>query len=196
MNYALLKNKKMDTRTMIPSDNSIKTNWYVVTGGPSTGKTTVINLLNKRGYQTAIEHARHYIDTQKSKGKTVEEIRENKKKFQLGVLDMQIEQEHSLSPKDIVFLDRAIPDALAYYQFLELDYDKKLIEAMNNVSYKKIFILDRLPLVNDYARTEDKTAQEKIHALITKVYESLPFPVLHVPVLNPEERVDFILKNL
>lgn len=186
----------MDTHVMIPLNNPIKTNWYVVTGGPSTGKTTVINLLHNRGYQTAIEHARHYIDTQKSKGKSVEEIRQNKRKFQLGVLDMQIEQENSLSPEDIVFLDRAIPDALAYYQFLELDFDKELIEAMNNVSYKKIFILDRLPLVNDYARTEDKTAQEKIHAFITKVYESLPFPVIHVPVLSPKERVGFILKNL
>lgn len=186
----------MDTRTLITLNNPIKTNWYVVTGGPSSGKTTVINLLQNRGYQTAIEHARHYIDTQKSNGKTVEDIRENKRNFQLGVLGMQIEQENSLSPKDVVFLDRAIPDALAYYQFLELDYDKKMIEAMNNVSYKKIFILDRLPLVNDYARTENKTAQEKIHSLITKVYESLPFPVIHVPVLSPEARVDFILKNL
>lgn len=185
----------MDTLTAITLNNPIKTNWYVVTGGPSTGKTTVINLLHKRGYQTAIEHARHYIDTQKSNGQTVEEIRENKRKFQLGVLKMQIEQENSLSPKDVVFLDRAIPDALAYYQFLELDYDKELVEAMNKVSYKKIFILDRLPLINDYARTEDAIAQEKIHALITKIYESLPFPVVQVPVLSPEERLNFILKN-
>jgi len=25
------------------------TNWHVITGGPSTGKTTVINMLEKRG---------------------------------------------------------------------------------------------------------------------------------------------------
>ena len=96
------------------------TNWYVITGGPSTGKTTVINLLSERGYKTTIEHARHYIDTMKNEGNTVEEIRANKRKFQLGVLDMQIEQEAELSRSDIVFLDRAIPDAMAYYQFLDL----------------------------------------------------------------------------
>ena len=55
----------------------LKTNWNVITGGPCTGKTTVINLLSERGYKTTIEHARHYIDTQKIKGKTVEEIKEN-----------------------------------------------------------------------------------------------------------------------
>ncbi|NOY47306.1 MAG: ATP-binding protein [Chlorobi bacterium] len=176
--------------------NSIKTNWYVITGGPSTGKTTVINLLQKQGYKTTIEHARHYIDTMRSEGKTIEEIRANKRKFQLGVLNMQIEQEAAIKPQDIVFLDRAIPDAMAYYQFLELDYDITLIEAMHNVSYKKIFILDRLPLVTDYARTEDEAAQKKIHQLIINVYESLPFPVVYIPVLSPKERVNYILKNI
>ena len=117
-----------------------KTNWYVITGGPSTGKTTVINLLSKRGYKTTIEHARHYIDTMKEEGNTVEEIRSNKRKFQLGILDMQINQEAELSPDEIVFLDRAIPDALAYYQFLKLKVDDILVKAMEQVSYKNIFI--------------------------------------------------------
>jgi predicted ATPase len=177
-------------------NNIIKTNWHVITGGPSTGKTTVIDMLHNRGYKTTIEHARHYIDTMRSEGQTVEEIRKNKREFQLGVLDMQIEQEESLKPEDEVFLDRAIPDAMAYYQFLELDYDKELINAMDTVCYKKIFILDRLPLVKDYARTEDEESQKKIHQLIIDVYESLPFPVVYVPVLSPKKRVNFILKNI
>jgi len=85
---------------------------------------------------------------------------------------------------------------LAYYRFLKLPEDEKLHDALKVASYKKIFILDFLPLVNDYARVENKEAQHKIHSLITGVYESFPFPVIHVPVLPPEERVDFILKNL
>lgn len=173
-----------------------QTNWYVVTGGPSSGKTTTVNLLRSRGYKTTIEHARHYIDTQKVTGKTVEEIRKNHVVFQQGILDMQIEQEQALSSNDVVFLDRAIPDALAYYRFLGLSVDIKLEETLHRHLYKKIFILDPLPLVADYARTEDGVAQKKIHTLLTDVYESLPYPVIHVPVLPPEERVDFILKNL
>ena len=54
-----------------------KTNWYVITGGPSFGKTTTVNLLKERGYITTIEHARHYLDTQRLKGRTVEEVRKN-----------------------------------------------------------------------------------------------------------------------
>ena len=173
-----------------------KTNWYVITGGPSSGKTTTVNLLKDRGYITTIEHARHYLDTQRLKGRTVEEVRKNQSEFQLGVLDMQIEQESEISPVVLVFLDRAIPDALAYYRFLNLSVDEKLTQALRTVSYKKVFILDCLPLVKDYARNEDDVAQKKIHELLTEVYESLPFPVIHVPVLPPDERVDFILKNI
>ena len=180
----------------ISNNVRIKTNWYVITGGPSSGKTTTVNLLKERGYITTMEHARHYLDTQRLKGKTREEVRKNQREFQLGVLDMQIEQENQISPEILVFLDRAIPDALAYYRFLNLPEDVKLTEALRTVSYKKIFILDCLPFVNDYARNEDVVAQKKIHALLSEVYESLPFPVIHVPVLSPEERVDFILQNL
>ncbi len=172
------------------------TNWYVITGGPSTGKTTVINMLKKRGYKTTIEHARHYMDTMRTEGETIEEMRSNKRKFQLGVLDMQIEQEAAIQPKDLVFLDRAIPDAMAYYQFLMLDYDEKLLNAVKNTSYKKVYILDRLPFIKDYARTEDEDDQKKIHQLIIDVYTSLGFPIVIVPVLPPTERVEFILQNI
>ena len=191
----LMKLNELMEKAII-NNHSRQTNWYVITGGPSSGKTTTVNILRERGYITTMEHARHFLDTQRLKGKTIEEIRKNQREFQLGVLDMQIEQEKEMAPHVQVFLDRAIPDALAYYRFLNLSIDDKLTDALRNVSYKKIFIMDPLPLKNDYARNENAEAQKKIHALITEVYESLPFPVIHVPVLPAEERVDFILKNL
>ncbi|MEO6455854.1 MAG: ATP-binding protein [Ginsengibacter sp.] len=132
-----------------------QTNWYVITGGPGSGKTTTVNLLKERGYITTIEHARHYLDTQRLKGKTIEEVRKNQEEFQLGILNMQIEQESQILPELLVFLDRAIPDALVYYRFLNIAEDEKLTRALFEVSYKKIFILDCLPLIKDYARTEN-----------------------------------------
>lgn len=173
--------------------NSINTNWNVITGGPCTGKTTMIELLGNKGYKTTIEHARHYIDTQQEKGNTVEEIRSNKIKFQHGVLQMQIDEENSLDPNQLVFLDRAIPDAEAYYNFLNIEYDELLNNSVDKYQYRNVFILDRLPLINDYARIESLDDQIKIHRLITRIYENGPSPVIYVPVLSPKERLEFIL---
>ena len=179
------------------NDNlAIQTNWYVLTGGPGSGKTTTIKLIGAKGYKTTIEHARHYIQTQMQKGRTVEEVRRNQEDFQMGVLEMQIEQEAMLSPQDTVFLDRALPDALAYYYFLNLQPGERIKTAIKIYRYKKIFILDLLPLVQDYARKEDEEAQKKIHELLIRVYTELNLPIIFVPVLPPNERVDFILKNL
>ena len=173
-----------------------ETNWYVITGGPGSGKTTVVNQLNMLGHHTTIEHARHFIDTQMITGKSVEEIRKNQIEFQKGILDMQILQEASLSPDELIFLDRALPDALAYYRFLNLPVNKELEDALKKAFYKKVFILESLPLINDYARLEDETAQKRISKLIVEVYESFPFPITHVPIMTPMERVEYILKNL
>ena len=116
--------------------------------------------------------------------------------FQLGVLSMQIDQENALSPEDLVFLDRAIPDALAYYYFLNLPVSQLLTDVIKIYKYKKAFILDLLPMVQDYARMEDEKEQKRIHQLLIEVYSSLQIPVVHVPILAAEKRVEYILSNL
>ncbi len=106
---------------------------------------------------------------------------------------MQIDQENSLDPAALTFLDRALPDALAYYRFLDLPPDPKLLYALRSAKYRGVFLLDLLPLVKDYARTEDNTAQRKIHDLLRKVYEELGHPIKTVPALDPEARGKYIL---
>jgi len=176
--------------------NTKENNWYVITGGPSSGKTTTVNFLKERGFLTTDENARHFFDVERLKGRSAKDVRMNQEEFQLELLQLQMDLENRIDPNAFVFLDRAIPDSLAYHRFLNLKVDQKLLDALENVSYKKIFIMDPLPLVKDYVRIETEKDQLKIHDLITEVYESLPFPVIHVPVLPAEERVDFILKNL
>ncbi|MRX44419.1 AAA family ATPase [Agromyces kandeliae] len=172
------------------------THWYVITGGPSSGKTTTVDLLRQRGYRTTIEESRHYIDLQRLGGRSVEEIRSRQAEFQQNVLALQLAQEADLDPEEVVFLDRAVPDSLAYYRLLGLEPDGALLEALAHVPYRKAFVMDLLPLHADYARTEDAAAQRRVHDLLLEVYLSLPIPVVRVPVVPPPERVDFILRRL
>ena len=46
------------------------------------------------------------------------------KKISIKNLRMQIAQENKISHDDVIFLDRAIPNALAYYRFMNLPEDK------------------------------------------------------------------------
>lgn len=57
-------------------------------------------------------------------------------------------------------------------------------------------MLDCLPIVQDDVRKEDEEAQAKIQAELVAVYKALPFPMVYVPVMEPYERVEFILNNL
>lgn len=177
---------------MVPRE----TNWCVITGGPSSGKSTVIRLLKDLGYQTTIELARHYIDLQRINGRSTEEIRANQRQFQHKVLNLQINLERRLDPQELIFLDRGLPDELAYYLYFNLPPDEKLVEHLCLNLYKKIFIMELLPLDKDYARTEDVEAQKALHQSIIDTYSNRSEPVVMVPVLPPKERVKFILDNL
>jgi predicted ATPase len=171
-------------------------NWYVITGGPSSGKSTVIRLLKDLGYTTTQEVARHYIDLQRINGRSVDEVRANQRQFQHKVLNLQIDLERRLDHQELVFLDRGLPDELAYYQYFNLAPDEKLVEYLKTATYKKIFIMDLLPLDKDYARIEDVEAQKALHDLIIENYKARNEPIVMVPVLPPKERVAFILANL
>lgn len=171
-------------------------NWYVITGGPSSGKSTVIRQLKDLGYKTTHEAARHYIDLQRINGRSVDEVRANQRQFQHKVLNLQIDLERHLDPQELVFLDRGLPDELAYYKYFDLSPDEKLVEYLKTATYKKIFIMDLLPLDKDYARIEDVEAQKALHQLIIESYKARNEPIVMVPVLPPKERVAFILANL
>ena len=77
-----------------------------------------------------------------------------------------------------------------------LDPDSKLTKSLENFRYKKVFIMELLPLHNDYARIEDKKAQIDLQEAIIKVYSERSEPIVMVPVLSPKERTNYILQNL
>lgn len=148
------------------------------------------------GYKTTIELARHYIDLQRMNGRSTEEIRANQRQFQHKVLNLQIDLERRLDPLEQIFFDRALPDEVAYYEYFNLEPDEKLVEYLKTASYKKIFIMDLLPLDSDYARTEDRGAQVNLHNRIVEVYKKRGEPIVFVPVLPVKERVQFVLDHL
>lgn len=172
-----------------------KSNWYVITGGPSSGKTTVLNELSKLGYVVYPEAARVFINEEMAKGKTLKEIRSDEAEFQRKVLKIKIKVEEN-APKDkVLFFDRAIPDSIAYFQICGLDQNE-VLKFCKRKSYKKVFFFEEVPFDQDYARMEDNKTIEKLNKLLKEGYEKLGYEVRDIPVMSTAERVKIILKEI
>lgn len=172
------------------------TDWFVITGGPSTGKTATLNALRARGYHTVEETARIHIDRELNAGRSIDQIRHDPLAFQRAILALQQSAEKRAPTDRVVFFDRALPDSLAYYTWWGAGNDEELHTALRDASYTKVFLLDLIPYEYDYARTESPEERAKIHALIHESYVRLQHPVVTVPVLPLEERVTYILNHV
>jgi predicted ATPase len=169
--------------------------WYVITGVPGSGKTTLISRLSEMGYLTCPESARLLINKETSKGKPLKEIRGDERKFQKRVFKIKIKLEDKLPKGKIVFLDRGFPDCIAYHKLYGLD-TKEILKLCKEKRYKKIFFLEPLPFKKDYARTEDKKTIEKLNYLLRKSYLDLGYEIVTVPIMSAEDRIKFILSKI
>lgn len=169
-----------------------QTNWYVITGAPCSGKTSVINGLARRGYKVLPEAARAYIDSQLALGLTLEEIKADILPFERHILLDKARIEERLDERRLVFLDRAVPDSIAYFQFEGLDCREPLAYSRRR-RYQKIFLFEQLEFKKDAVRSEDRTIAWRIETLLEKCYLDLGYPIIRVPVLPVDQRIAFVL---
>lgn len=173
----------------------VLTNWHVITGTVCSGKTTLIDLLAGRGFHTVPEVGRKYIEREIAWGRTLNEIRTSEVSFCYVITELTLALERELQPEDVLFLDRAFPDSLAFHRLHRLDPNKILPECFHH-RYASVFILDRFPTQKDCARIEDDVSAEFLDEWLERDYRALGYNVVRVPVLSPEERLAFILESL
>jgi predicted ATPase len=191
---AKFRNIALDTE-LLEAPFKVQTNWHVITGAPSCGKTTLINLLAAKGLQTAPEGARLFLEREIAAGKTIEQMRSNEVSLQDGIKDMHLEVERRLDVNEFVFLDRALPDCLAFHRVFGLNPNRFLQECLH-FRYASVFMLDRLPLEFDGFRYKDDTLQDFTEEWHIRDYKALGYSVVSVPVLPPDKRVTFVLDVL
>ncbi|MFH0889791.1 MAG: ATP-binding protein [Candidatus Aenigmatarchaeota archaeon] len=173
----------------------IETNWYVITGGPSSGKTKTLEHLGFLGYRFVPEAARVLIDAERSKGRYVSEIRADESEFQRRVLQMKIDVEDRTPEDQMTFFERGIPDTIAYCRALGFDADCAAAVSAKR-RYIGVFLFDRLVFRRDYARTENRKFSNKLELFLYDVYTELGYDVVHVPAMPIDERAEFILNKI
>lgn len=168
--------------------------WYVITGGPSSGKTTLIGGLAALGYKTHPEAARMVIDEAIAQGKSVQQLRADERAFQEKVFETMLERETKLSKNLVNIFDRGLGDSLAYLNSYGWQPSRAMIEAWSRLSYGAVFLLEPFDeFTDDYARTEGAEFAAKIHGHLKGAYKKLGFDPILVPKMSPPKRIQLIL---
>lgn len=197
----MIKGSQNDFRTaeldreLLATPFDIQTNWHVLTGAPCCGKTTIIDQLAERGFNTVPESAHLYIEQEMDLGRQIGEILKDRIELQAILIEMQIGIEEELPADEVTFLDRALPDSLTFNRYVGLDPNELLPKCFHH-RYASVLILDPLPFEEDGVRDYDSVAVDFTDEWLARDYIALGYSVARVPVLEPEERLEFVLEKV
>ncbi len=171
----------------------------VIIGGPGTGKSTIIDSLTQKGFCCYPEISREVTIEAKKKG--IDQLfLQNPLLFSEMLLEGRKKQFENATtePHEVVFLDRGIPDVLAYMHFIGDSYPGNFDIACRENKYNKIFILPPWEEIyqSDDERYEDYAQATLIHNHLVTTYESYGYILINVPKDTVENRISFILEQL
>ncbi|CZF81820.1 hypothetical protein GCE9029_02848 [Grimontia celer] len=174
-------------------------NFIVFTGGPGSGKTTVIEALRRQGYCCAPETGRKVIQEQvKQNGTAFPWL--DKIAFRDEMVRMELANFNDYRDKpETVFFDRSILDCLGYSLLEALPTPKKLEELCEELTYRKrVFVFPPWQEIfeNDAERKQDFEEAVRTYEVMVGVYERSGYRLIEVPRLTVEERIGFILGHI
>ena len=146
--------------------------WIVITGAPSSGKTTLLHALRDRGFNVSSESAREIL----SQGG----LDESGADVQALIEQRQIAKELALPRDQRIVFDRALPDSLAYRRLVGMDAGdlRALVEPER---YAVVFLCAFGEHVADGIRKDDRDRALQIEALLREAYEELGCEVVDLP---------------
>ncbi|MBQ0117294.1 MAG: ATP-binding protein [Flavobacterium sp.] len=171
----------------------------VIIGGPGSGKSTIIEYLTQKGYTCYPEISREVTLEAKKQG--IEQLfLEKPLLFSEMLLEGRKKQyDNALNEaSQIVFIDRGIPDVVAYMDFIGDSYPAFFSDACHQYKYDQIFILPpwKEIYVSDEARYETYEQAVLINKHLVETYEKYGYNLVEVPKDTVANRVSFILDHL
>jgi predicted ATPase len=173
----------------------MNTHWVVITGPPSSGKTSLINKLQEKGYLICPEVAREIICYTLRSGFLRSHLPRDSLALQREILAVTLRREHLLSPDKMIFFDRGIPDSIAYFNYHHFE-PQVAIRACSFRRYAHVFYCEGLPVIKDNIRLEDDNIAKEIGEFIIAAYESLGYQLIYLPAVSIHERLQMIMNYL
>lgn len=164
----------------------------VVTGGPGTGKTTVLGHLEHAGWPVMAESARAVLRIRRRSPDPEE--------FAQLMLRRDREQHRvaSRSSSSTVFFDRGLGDILGYLRLHGRPIPQEIRDAARTLRYDHIVAAP--PWLEIYTADTERTQtfEEAVesHRAVTSAYEELGYRPLVLPRTDVASRVRFFLQHL
>jgi len=170
----------------------------VITGGPGSGKTTLINALRRQGFFCLDEVSREITENARKSG--IDQLfLEQPLLFSEKLLEARLNQfEEAKKHQTDFFLDRGVPDILAYMHYIGDPYPSHFIEVTKRCNYNIVFILEPWEDIyrQDSHRYENFEQAKLIYHHLNETYKAYGFQPIIVYKGSVESRINFILNEL
>jgi len=177
--------------------------WVLIDGGGNSGKTTIIEYLKKLGYSIKSEQATLVINDSLNEGIKMKQLVSDPEvaaKFQEDIATRELNEERKFKDEELVFFDRACIDYAGVTKLRNLKQKPEILDMVKDRSYALAVIPDILPgsFTNNRTESVDNDpylASKRLERAIIEVIEARGIPILRLPVVGVEARVDMILEE-
>ena len=172
---------------------------FVVTGGPGSGKSSLIESLRRRGLRSMPEAGRAIIQDQiRIGGKSLPWA--DRSMFAELMLGWELRSWHEASALGgPVLMDRGIPDVYGYLKLCGLPIPGHVEAAVMKYRYNgKVFIAPHWNEIfrQDAERKQDRKEAEATCQIMAETYARFDYQLVELPRETIEKRVDFIMGHL
>lgn len=184
----------------------MNTNKIVITGAPSTGKTVLIDSLERQGYSCYHEVIRTLTAEARKEGTSKPQVSnplvfvDDPYKFNKFLIEKRLEHllDADEAGNEVAFFDRGTGDVLAYMDFFDQKYGASFENICKKHRYDQIFILPpwREIYKRDNERLETFEQAEELHTHLAQTYSRFGYTPIEVPKTSIENRIDFITESL
>jgi len=183
--------------------------YFIITGGPGVGKTTLLEELRRRGFRCVDEVAREIIRRQVKEGGNAlpwgDTMRYAELMHQRSVATYREAGDGPIDDGRIngnpmsggpIFFDRGIPDTLSYVRLINRDIPAMMDDDARQMRYNpKVFILPPWQEIyeTDTERRQDWEESVRTYRQLQKTYEGYGYQLVELPKITVEERADLLL---
>lgn len=172
---------------------------YVVTGGPGSGKSSLIEALARRGLRSMPEAGRAIIQDQVRIGGSFLPWADRAMFAEL-MLGWELRSyREALAIEGPVIMDRGVGDVLGYLTLCGLPVPAHVEAAAKLHRYnRRVFLAPYWEAIfaQDAERKQDRQEAEATGRVMAETYTRLGYELIELPLQGVEERADFVAERL